>query len=540
MTTLPVSLRLSVDGAEQAQRQMGGFNATLADSQRQLTESSNRAGQAASAIGNFSAVVGQTSPRMAAFSGVIGQVGGAVSALSTSMGPLGVALAAVTAAVGAYTLMAQRQREVLEAQRAEVDRLGTSYVTLAGRMRSAIDAQVALDRIRAGQGSSIETAARAEELNNRLQIMQRALAGDGEAADALRREGVTGEREGANRGLVRSAAGVIVGDRAAGVGALTEGEIGAVSAAMQATRRELVRTTEALEVATERTRVETSRIVQEGENAEAGITPRSRGGGGGAANEARAAFERDQQMREASWREEVAFAARRAELEQANADEISQVRVRLAQFTHELDVEQAEAQRAALAERTQREKEAQRELAEANMQKLQDQKDAQNEAIEELKSDSLPLLQGAVSGLTSALSSVIAGTKSADEAFAGMLSSFLEMISQQAALEAAKEFAAAIGSFASQDYGGGALHIAAGVAWTGVAVAAGAASVAVAPPAESAPASPQSGGGGEGGGGSSYTFNINGTVLSSGSRANLGRELSSVIGEGDRRFGRTG
>ena len=142
-----------------------------------------------------------------------------------------------------------------------------------------------------------------------------------------------------------------------------------------------------------------------------------------------------------------------------------------------------------------------------------------------------------VSGLTDALSNVIAGTKSADEAFQGLLASFLEMISQRAALEAAAAFAQAIAKFAMQDYSGGALSLAAGVAWTAVAVAAGAASIAVAPPAEAQPAAPQAGGG-AGGGGQTYTFNINGPLLTSGSRANLGRELGGLIGEGERRFGR--
>ena len=213
----------------------------------------------------------------------------------------------------------------------------------------------------------------------------------------------------------------------------------------------------------------------------------------------------------------------RRELAQEEAD--ANVATQLAALAKWNEAEEARTEKAA-TEGARRKALLERDAAEAR------------EFQEKVAADSQNILQPAVAGLTDALSSVIAGSKSADEAFQGMLASFLEMIAQQAALEAAKEFAAAIGSFASYDYGAGALHLAAGAAWTGVAVASGAASIAVAPSAAEAPASPQASAGTQGGGGGNYTFNINGPVLSAGSKANLGRELGRLMGDGERRFGR--
>jgi hypothetical protein len=182
-------------------------------------------------------------------------------------------------------------------------------------------------------------------------------------------------------------------------------------------------------------------------------------------------------------------------------------------------------------------KEKAREESELQIELLEKQKQGIREESEEIRDHAMGVLQPAVSGLVDALSAVLAGTKSADEAFMGMLSSFLEMISQQAALEAAKEFASAIASFASQDYPGGAMHIAAGVAWTGVAIAAGAGAVATAPAAQSAPASPERGAGNSGSGDRTVVVNVNGPMMNAGGRAELGRDIRSLVEEGDRYYG---
>lgn len=181
--------------------------------------------------------------------------------------------------------------------------------------------------------------------------------------------------------------------------------------------------------------------------------------------------------------------------------------------------------------------EREREAHEMRLDMLEEEKDKAREATQQVSDDAMGVLGPVVKGLTDSLAQVIAGTKSADEAFQGLLASFLEMIAQESALQAAKEFAAAIASFASQDYPGGALHVAAGVAWTGVAIAAGAASVAVAPAAAQPAAPQQSATSDNGGGGQTIVVNYNSPVITSGTRAELGRELTSMISESDRRYG---
>lgn len=189
------------------------------------------------------------------------------------------------------------------------------------------------------------------------------------------------------------------------------------------------------------------------------------------------------------------------------------------------------------ADMHEREKERISEITERRKDAAEAEMELAREAFQRVKDDAEGVLGPVIAGISGALSSVIAGTQSADEAFQGLLASFLEMISQKAALEAAGQFASAVASFASQDYGGGALHLAAGVAWTAVAVAAGAASIAVAPPAAATPATPQANATPSAGGGDTV-INLNGAIAFAGTRAELGREFGSAIEASDRRFGR--
>jgi len=144
-----------------------------------------------------------------------------------------------------------------------------------------------------------------------------------------------------------------------------------------------------------------------------------------------------------------------------------------------------------------------------------------------------------VGGLTDALTAITAGEKTAEEAFSGLLASFLKYIAEQATLKAIFEGAEAISAFASQKYDAGAMHLAAAGAYIGVAVAAGAASVAVASSAsgsrQSEPERGRSSSGGDGGGGQ-IVVNWNSPVVTAGTRAELGRELSQMIGAGQSRF----
>jgi len=181
--------------------------------------------------------------------------------------------------------------------------------------------------------------------------------------------------------------------------------------------------------------------------------------------------------------------------------------------------------------------------AENAKQALEDQSALEQAAAEQTQANLQSTLGPIVQSTTQALASIIAGAQSAEEAFQGLLASFLEMIAQQAALEAVKEFAAAIGSFASQDFASGALHLAAGGAWVAVAALAGGASAAVAPSAPAQPASPEAGrdSGRGGGGGGTQVLQFNAPIITpdgSTDQAEAGRQMGAMVDQGSNRFGR--
>jgi hypothetical protein len=157
---------------------------------------------------------------------------------------------------------------------------------------------------------------------------------------------------------------------------------------------------------------------------------------------------------------------------------------------------------------------------------------------QELAEISVGMVEDSTKAIAKTFVAIAKGEKSVDEAFQGLLASFLEMLGEMAGLQAAKEYALAIGDFASQNYSGGALHLAAGVAWTVVAVAAGAGAAAVAPAAASTPSSPepQTAGGGGGGGGTTIV-NFNGAFITATTEAEVGRQVSRTVEAGQRRFG---
>lgn len=143
-----------------------------------------------------------------------------------------------------------------------------------------------------------------------------------------------------------------------------------------------------------------------------------------------------------------------------------------------------------------------------------------------------------VGGLTDALAAIVAGQKTAEEAFKGLLASFLKFISEQSMLKAASEFAFAIADFASQNYGGGAQHLAAGVAFTAVAVAAGAGAAAVSAPSAGAKDGPEEGRSSrDEAKGGDIVINYNSPVISLGDRAQMGRELRGLVADADARYG---
>lgn len=284
---------------------------------------------------------------------------------------------------------------------------------------------------------------------------------------------------------------------------------------------------------------ELARAANEAAGAETG---RSRGGGGGR----RSAREQEERMRA-----EEEARQRNLELQNlmmdaliATMDGEDAINAILSEQNEErekaLALIEAEGEaKMARMEEERRRVEEEMELQEQLSEKLQEAARAAEEAeqaqIEQISS----VNQVIVGGLTDALSAVIAGQKSAEEAFAGMLASFLAYISEQAALEAAINFAQAIAAFARYDMGAGGQHLAAGVAFTAVAVAAGAGAAALSAPATPS-AEPEENRGSrdsDRGGGGQVIINWNSPVVTATTRAELGREMGHMIRAGQVRYG---
>ena len=171
------------------------------------------------------------------------------------------------------------------------------------------------------------------------------------------------------------------------------------------------------------------------------------------------------------------------------------------------------------------------EMTRLGEEQEQERMDADQRAIENrqaMMSELGGMMAQTTMMLGKSIAAVATGEKTAEQAFEGMAKAFLEMIAQYAAMKAATEFADAIASFARYDYSGGAQHIAAGVAFTAVAVATGVGAAAIGS-APSAPARPESGGGAEAAQGGDVVINWNSPVITAGTQAELGRELQAAV-----------
>jgi DNA repair exonuclease SbcCD ATPase subunit len=194
---------------------------------------------------------------------------------------------------------------------------------------------------------------------------------------------------------------------------------------------------------------------------------------------------------------------------------------------------QAEAEAEALEEQKDKALEAAEQIADANEARL----DAAREQVAGYKE----VTDVIVGGLTDALASIADGSKTAESAFLGLLAGFLKFVAEKAALSAAEEAAQAIAAYARYDYSSGAQHTAAAVAFGAVAIAAGAGSAAASSAASSAgrasePERGRSQGGGDRSGGQ-IVINFQSPVITSGTRAELGRELQQTIEAGRSRYG---
>lgn len=523
-----IEIEVAVEGTAAAANDVRAFNnalnttgQTARATNTTVTQSARTFGQAGTALGQMGNVLGRINPSLGAFGQILGQVGGAVTGLTGAMGPVGVAFGVVTAAVGiasaAMDAFGENARDSAEAAR-ESER---SIRDLAEAYREVNNLQAQFAGVGVEQNVIAETLGETSDAVRQL---------DSELAPLRERLAELGEQR-------RHAMGT----------AETRGELAAIQE-MNNEMRDV-----AADLATlERRRTD---AVQQRAELEEGLLRAGAGleATGRAAPDDATVF--TQEQRDASRRRREAARGRRrggggASRDPFSEESMSASAAREAEFAAEMFDEMMEHRREgwdaeAELRREMHEqelamvdeaKEKAREEMELRLDMLEQEKAKAREATEAVRDDAMGVLQPVVKGLTGAIGDIISGAKSADEAFQGLLSSFLEMIAQEAALSAAKEFASAIASFASQDYPGGALHLAAGAAWTGVAIAAGAASVAVAPSA-AAPASPEQAQPQNEGQRGDVVINWNSPVVTSSTYADLGNEISGMISAGERRYG---
>lgn len=223
-------------------------------------------------------------------------------------------------------------------------------------------------------------------------------------------------------------------------------------------------------------------------------------------------------------------AVQRAEEERARASE-AEHQAKLEQFQREqaaYEKQQDLAREAAQEQRRQTDA-----LIEAN--------NAAAQAYQQKVSEYQEFTGVLVGGITEAVNRLAEGNATAEESFKLLLAGFLQYISQRAAIEAAAQFAQAAASY--PDVAGIAAHIAGGLAWTAVAVAAGAggsalnADVAKAQAARrdaEKPEKPEKKGTG-GGPGSTVIVNWNSPTITASTEAQLGRMLRNTIATAERR-----
>jgi hypothetical protein len=502
---LQSSLRQYGSAARQAGTQADGLSRNLQVNAQQAAAATNQTGQMAGALGNVASVIATVNPQAGALASQIGALGTAVSATSSAFGVFGGAVGALTLAIGAAYLAHRNLTEQQGRLRQSTDRANRSLSEQVAQLRQIRNEEELLARVRGGSGSADEQAGFRRQARDEF--------------------GAT------NRERVRLTQQLAAARRRAGRAGIVGTLTGSVGAQAEVTRLQR-RIRELNRQADQQARVvgiagQMQQDAEAAEGADAAAARRSGGGGGRSRGQPDdltfkevSNFEFLQAQEEERARLAEERRRREAEAERNLADEMEAMR-------QELFDASTERWRVEMARRE--------DLAEKEQENLAYQIEQQREASEQLRADAEAVLVPVVGGLTSALAEVVAGTKSADEAFTAMLSSFLSMISERAALEAAAQFAAAIASAATGNFPGAAGQIAAGVAWTAVAVAAGGAAIATQPQVDNAPREPESTGGG--GGGGTVVVNWNSPIVTATTRAELGRDLGQLGREGDRRLG---
>lgn len=522
--TEPIRIEVEFEGGRAAASGVDQVSDALGDLERRQQAASVKAIElttkiagAASAVQSLTSALGMQG-RTVGLIGSIAQTSAATAQLGATFGPQGALVGGITGAlIPALSAVVDSLRELdreYAAQRTAVDSLASSNDELAESYERVLEsmrrvqAQAAREqRLGMGLGSAQEQAALVETRRQELARL--------EAMEA-----------GYNRTLQSGSASL---DQQAAASRLRE-----------VVRREIRAARAALNEALAAESAAQADLAGESEDLMAGLVADAAGAGRGGRSGARgsqddAAIQRGLQQEE------------EARLRVADAQERQLWLIK--EISEKADEEAAEVVAAALRtqdaldridqERREREKQQEREAEE----KAREIARANDEALEAHRAQVMEYQEVTgviVGGLTDALKSIVTGEQTAEQAFKNLLASFLAYISEQATLKASFEAAEAIAAFASQDYAGGAGHLAAAVAYGAVAVAAGAGSAALSASASaSSQAEPERGrsqGSGDRGGGS-VVINWNSPVVTGQTRAELGRELSQMVAAGQRRFG---
>lgn len=440
-------------GTQQAAQTMSRSASTASSSIASLGQTATQAGQAVGrgvgALGAFTTSLGSISPAARTAGAVISQLGGAVGALSGAMGPFGVALGVATIALNVYQAVTASSAEAsanaedaTRRHREEVDRLGSSARTAAQQLadlQQSIanrDAEARLGRIARGDVQSEDEA--------RL------------AAERLRRLAAIGERRG-------------------GTAAEIFGGAEEDAARMEARAAELA-------------------------SGPSGSSPPRRGGGGSRRASTPLENTTDNGAAIARYAAEQELELVKAYEERARAEaELEAAATARAEAESEKNEIQKEAERERLA--------ALRELEQAAIESsdtfrdswrgsIDDVVDSWREANRAIRASNGQMMGSAallemsmrsagnsiadtiggtmVNAFENALGAWLDGSKSFVEAAEDMVKGVLKALVIESIVQAVTETARGIASFASQDYAGGAMHLAAAAAWAAVGGVAGA------------------------------------------------------------------
>ncbi len=481
-------------------------SAAVAGLGQSVQQVGQRTGQAVGALGQMATQLGSLAPAGSAAGSAISQLGGAVGALSGAMGPLGVALGIATVAVAAFNTAvnyeANASRAAEEAARSQAEAL-RGLATAAREARRELSAQRDIAEGQVGAIGSDDLQQQAEERRQRVLQMERA------RAERLRGFGLSERGDGS---VVRGSAGSLLGERAASLPAgfeqnteTSRAEIARLRAEVTAIEQELI--------AREQTTADGQRADEAAALVAAGTptapTAPRRGGGG-----ARAAAGGGVNTTDAAERE----MARRRDVE-AELMKAAEERDAAEQMLADKAQERADAEKERLQEGARVREEAareaiatQRELEQASIEasdafaaswrgSIDDVVDSWRDANRALRmsggqmrsqADLLEMSMTSagnsiadtiggtmVGAFESALGAWLDGSKSFVEAAEDMVKGVLKALVIESIVQAVTETARGIASIASQDYAGGAAHLAAAAAWAAVGGVAGAAGAAM-------------------------------------------------------------